>query len=159
MSIARTEISISPSYLQLNVPAIESVNWTISVTINGFYFLARKTKQEIPENRNLCPSSSQTFYGSAHFLLCLYCFTAKGFPLFLGVCGACVLATKKKRIWFTYAICCSLPLPLWVALCLLSLQILRDLLNGSSSWVGSVLKGLIRNYITRCCDLMMGVLL
>lgn len=55
----------------ISLPGIESVNWTISVTINGFYFLAQKTKQEIQKNQNLCPFSSflcltKQFYGFAH---------------------------------------------------------------------------------------------
>lgn len=55
---------------------IESVNWTISVTINGFYFQLRQNKN--PKPKFMCPSPRCTIVFTTASMLCALCVLLSG---------------------------------------------------------------------------------
>lgn len=87
--------------------AIESVNWTISVTINGFYFQLRQNKNPKPKFmcRRLASSSAgwQSFYGCVFLCPFVCSFVSNGIFCFCdpGCCchlGGHVLAKYLRRL-------------------------------------------------------------
>lgn len=106
-------------YFRLSPPAIESVNWTISVTINGFYFLAQRQNKGFPKNKMYSPHLQKRFMAlpilslSVLFRGEIFCRRISLFCVCLRGMSSC---HWSERIWFTYAICCSFSIPLYIGI-------------------------------------------